>query len=226
MLSALQLDGTGRAFEAGKLNRSWQVETVADDSQTKNRLVITDRESRMAFLIDTGAVISVIPSNRRRHPAPTDFKLYAANGTVINTFGNKTITLSLGLRRQFPWRFVVADVGKAIIGADFLRHYNLLVDLNKRHLIDPTTTLYRSGTLTKSEMPTVSTINSNNQFQTLLKEFPTVTLPQNLGLKKLEVYHYITTHGPPVAERARRLPPDKLQVAKKEFQHMLNEGIT
>lgn len=54
------------------------------------------------------------------------YQLYAANGTTINTYGTINLELDLGLRRNFPWRFVIADVQKAIIGADFLAHYELL----------------------------------------------------------------------------------------------------
>ncbi|CAK9799789.1 Transposon Ty3-G Gag-Pol polyprotein [Anthophora quadrimaculata] len=151
--------------------------------------------------------------------------MYAANGTAINTYGSKHIIISLGLRRQFPWQFTVADVGRAIIGADFLRQHNLLVDLNRRRLIDSCTNLFRTGTITNKNFPTISTIDHTNKLQSLLKEFTAITKPQNHGMKKQNVYHHITTKGPPIAERARRLPPEKLKAAKEEFQRMLKEGI-
>lgn len=77
----------------------------------------------MQFLVDTGADISVISRSvlTKRH-TPEEFKLYAANGSSINTYGEKLLTLNLGLRRQFPWRFIIADVSRAILGADFLRY--------------------------------------------------------------------------------------------------------
>ena len=37
------------------------------------------------------------------------------------------------------WTFVVADVAFNILGADFLAHHNLLVDMRQRRLVDPTT---------------------------------------------------------------------------------------
>ena len=48
--------------------------------------------------------------------------MYAANGFTINTYGVRTFELDLGLRQAFMWKFVVADVAKPIIGADFLDH--------------------------------------------------------------------------------------------------------
>ena len=37
--------------------------------------------------------------------------------------------------------------------------------------------------------------------------------------------HFITTHGPSLFAKARRLPPDKLKVARKEFSNMVSLGI-
>ncbi len=42
----------------------------------------------------------------------------------------------LGLRRKFQWVFVEAAVQQPILGADFLKHFNLLVDLKHKQLID------------------------------------------------------------------------------------------
>jgi len=58
----------------------------------------------------------------------SDYDLSAANGTVIHTYGTETLTLNLGLRRMFTWKFVIADVSKPIIGIDFLAFFGLLVD--------------------------------------------------------------------------------------------------
>ncbi|GBN77859.1 hypothetical protein AVEN_86914-1 [Araneus ventricosus] len=67
---------------------------------------------------------------------PSKFVLYAANGTKINTFGTKLITLNLGLKRKFQWPFILASVSKPILGADFLEHYSLLVDMKPKKLLD------------------------------------------------------------------------------------------
>ncbi|CAH8551317.1 unnamed protein product [Dicrocoelium dendriticum] len=42
---------------------------------------------------------------------------------------------------------------------------------------------------------------------------------------KHEVRHHIVTTGPPVSAKLRRLPPDKLQAAKREFKQMINLRI-
>ena len=42
---------------------------------------------------------------------------------------------------------------------------------------------------------------------------------------KHTVFHHLTTNGTPVHARARRPPPDKLNAARAEFQHMLDLGV-
>ncbi|TNN20913.1 Retrovirus-related Pol polyprotein, partial [Schistosoma japonicum] len=62
-------------------------------------------------------------------------------GTTIRTYGECSLTLGLGLGRRFTWVFVVANVKHAILGADFLHHYNLTVDMGTRSLVDSITHL-------------------------------------------------------------------------------------
>ena len=89
-----------------------------------SRLCVIDRKSRYRFLIDTGANISVIPRTNKASIS-NQYKLYAANGSEIKTYGEKTLILDLGLRRQYRWTFVIADVKQPILGADFLEKHNL-----------------------------------------------------------------------------------------------------
>jgi hypothetical protein len=77
---------------------------------------------------------NLIPQCKER----VNFDFRAANGTTIRTYGWLTLRLSLGLRRDFMWRFVVADVTHPLIGADFLSHFGLLVDCQNNRLLDGT----------------------------------------------------------------------------------------
>ncbi|XP_064470019.1 uncharacterized protein LOC135384762 [Ornithodoros turicata] len=70
-----------------------------------------------------------------RRCAPNN-TLQAVNATPITTFGEKLVTLNVGLRRVFPWVFILAKVPHAILGADFLAHFGLLVDMSRRRLHD------------------------------------------------------------------------------------------
>ncbi|GBP84146.1 hypothetical protein EVAR_49153_1 [Eumeta japonica] len=120
------------------------------------RLFVTDRCTKMQFLVDTGRALRFPRSAVQQRRTRTTYQLSAANGTTINTYGYVNLELNLSLRRAYPWRFVVADVTKPIIGADFLQFYNLMVDIRNRRLIDNTTTLSTSG----SDATSSSTISS------------------------------------------------------------------
>jgi hypothetical protein len=96
---------------------------------TTGRLFVTDRISNRQFLVDTGPDLCMYP--RRLIPRRKEwvnYDLYAANGTTIHTYGWLPLNLNLELRRNFTWRFVVADVTHSVIGVDFLSHFGLLVD--------------------------------------------------------------------------------------------------
>ena len=60
----------------------------------------------------------------------------------------------------------------------------------------------------------------------LLLEFPALVKPSGVHREvQHNTMHYIrTTPGPPVACRPRRLAPDRLAVAKAEFDAMLRDG--
>ena len=75
-----------------------------------------------------------------KHPPQEGFSLQAANGSSIPTYGRQSLTLNLGLRHTFPWIFIIANVHQPIIGADFLNHFNLLVDLRTSDFLTVTPT--------------------------------------------------------------------------------------
>ena len=57
----------------------------------------------------------------------------AANGSTIQTFGKRKVFLSLpGLRVVHD--FLLADVKKPILGTDFFRAHDLLIDISRRRL--------------------------------------------------------------------------------------------
>ncbi|XP_075990296.1 uncharacterized protein LOC142985941 [Anticarsia gemmatalis] len=132
-----------------------------------------------------------------------------------------------GLRRDFVWQFVVADVQRAIIGADFLAHYHLLPDCRNKKLIDNTTKLSSAAICTSVDQPSVKSIVVNDSnFAAVLAEFPDITRPPGLPREvKHDTVHFInTSEGPPVSCRPRRLAPHKLVSAKKEFEDMVRCG--
>lgn len=157
---------------------------------------------------------------------PSAKLLFAANGSQIKTYGERLLKISLNLRRDFHWHFVVADVDQAIIGADFLQQYNLLVDLHAKKLVDAQTLLSTYGKPpAKSTIPTIKAYQIDSPYDALLGKYKSITMFSNPPVSTPETVHYITTRGPPVYARPRRLPPDKLQSAKAEFEYMMKMGI-
>lgn len=209
----------------GKLNSATeQADSVADNSH--RRLFIKDRGSGDTYLVDTGASISVFPARRRDRRSAGSTKLYAANNTPIATYGEAKKVLDVGLRRQFLWDFVIADVSHPIIGADFLFHHNLMVDLKGRQLVDGKTGLTSRGTITTTNIPSVHAVPLGEWYHELLRKYPDITRPSAVLQKpKHSVKHHILTKGPPVVAKARRLAPDRYKAAKEEFRRMCDEGL-
>ncbi|KAF5283066.1 hypothetical protein FQR65_LT14083 [Abscondita terminalis] len=116
------------------------LDSFVEQNNLSFRLVVKDPMTNLVFLIDTGADVSLIPKNCiNKKLEPSGPQMYAANNSIINTYGSKQLQLSLNLRRIYSWAFLIADVDKAIIGADFLHKNNILVDLrNKKFQRDPT----------------------------------------------------------------------------------------
>ncbi|GFU44021.1 hypothetical protein TNCV_4963361 [Trichonephila clavipes] len=106
---------------------------MAEPSKHTSGLFLLDRKSGQKFLIDSGSEICVIPPSPTMNKSPpSNFSLFAANNTKIPAHGMVRKELNLGLRRPFIWTFIIADVSSPIIGADFLKHFNLLIDLKKK----------------------------------------------------------------------------------------------
>ena len=203
--------------------------TSVAGQQPSRLFYVTDSLTGLRFLVDTGADISVIPPSvsERKHRKDS-FSLQAVNNTPIATYGTQLRTLNIGLRRKFQWIFIIADVKTPILGADFLRHYSLLVDLKYNRLVDGITQLRIQGisTHTSSPSPLLLPKQPKTEFDAILSAYPDIVQPCNTEAPvKHSVTHHINTVGPPVHARPRRLSPERLKAARLEFEHMLQQGI-
>ena len=139
-----------------------------------------------------------------------------------------------GLRAK--QRFVVAEVSRPILGADFFSRHQLLIDVSGRRLLK----LHPDGSPILSPRPAVAfkpvpdkpeicglRHTESTDFERLLHLFPSVLVSHYdpAALPAHGISHTVPTSGPPVFARARRLAGDKLSAAKSEFQKMLNMGI-
>ena len=194
--------------------------------QTRRLFYVSDQLSGHRFLVDTGAQVSVVPPRALdMHSVTTEIQLKAANGTAIRTFGTRTIPLKFNVGR-YEWKFVNADVNQPLLGADFLCHYGLLVDVRNQRLLDTTTLTSMPLTVAKGKATLLGHISVEGPYASLLTKFPVITTPAfNQATTKHGVEHFIPTTGPPVHAKYRRLSPEKLKVAKDEFATLQDLGI-
>lgn len=155
---------------------------------------------------------------------PSSTQLYAANGSRIVTHGCLQRAVQLG-GCSFPWQFLVTDVQTPILGADFLHHYELAVDLSARTLLLPSGDVLVAGSSPTPQGLAIQGLQVGLQLQQLWEEFPEVTRPPSANAPvRHSVTHHIETCGPPKVSRARRLAPDRLSAAKAEVQELLKDG--
>jgi hypothetical protein len=149
---------------------------------------------------------------------------------------------SLQLNRQsYQWIFLRAEVRFPILRIDFLRHFDLLVDVAREQLIPrsslwqapppPRPALYATcGTASSIAPPAAAGSTPPSQsppsWADILAEFPSVTksfadsIPPTHGVE-----HHIITERRPATAKFRRLDTAKLAAAKEEFNKMLAAGI-
>ena len=164
-----------------------------------------------------------------RQRAPLEKELVAANGSRIRCYGEKKWQLNVGMR-TYEWTFLVANVKRSLIGADFLTHSSLLVDPRNKQMVHPDdlNAMPLQRTKHRSRITGLAFAASANPapLVKLFAEFPTVTVPNfKIDCPKQAVRHTIETRGQPIRAKARPLPPQKLAAAKANFAEMAMAGI-
>ena len=102
------------------------------------------------------------------------------------------------------------------------------MDIRTFRLLDPVTQLQVHGlsTQTSSACPSIPCLDSQDLYSAVLADFPGILRPRTKEQPcQHTVTHHIHTTGPSVSARPCRLPPDRLRIAKQEFDHMLDLGI-
>ena len=202
-------------------------------SSTFNGFVIRDNVSGRQFLVDTGTLVSVFPISLHNGAPmpdnePSSKSLIAANGSCIQTYGTLTLPLNFG-NRAYSWKFTLADVSRPLLGADFLSHHDLLVDVSRKRLINGERIQVGALYANSQSEPTSLIGVVDDPITELCQEFSSVfkqELNQIPGREpKHGIWHHIETTGRPAHQRFRRLSPTKLQTAKECFRDMVRMGI-
>ncbi len=117
----------------GKRQRRWLINNV---SATGPLIHLFDKISKLNFLVDTGAQRSILP--HQSTAPPTGPILNTADNTTIPAWGTRDLQLHIG-SQHFKFNFVLAKVSYPILGADFLSHFHLIVDVHRRQVISSKT---------------------------------------------------------------------------------------
>ncbi len=155
-----------------KTKRSLKIPAIKSKPEEKRRLFIYDPPSDLYFLIDTGTDVTVVPLAANEHKKQTDLNLFATNNRIIDTYGEKSMEITSGFKRSFPWRAIITDAQYPIIGANFLASYSLLPDFKKFQLVDGTTKMTSKCSFAKVKQAAVSTLNTT-KFAELLADYTT-----------------------------------------------------
>ncbi|GFU75226.1 hypothetical protein TNCV_2056691 [Trichonephila clavipes] len=79
--------------------------------------------------------------------------------------------------------------------------------------------------LGNSRIHSIKTVSGDSVYHELLRKFPDITKPPRPDQEiKHSVVHYIETNSRPITAKARRLAPDRLRIAKAEFENMITLG--
>jgi hypothetical protein len=170
------------------------------------------------------SIFSILPHCSRLPPRGPALK--SANGGRICCWGYKQSPIAIG-GQPFSWKFLLADVRFAILGIDFLRHHQLVVDVFSEQLL-PRAVLAApvAGYVFAVADSKAAPAAHPSEWADFLSQFPSITKPFEVRSSPAHgVEHSIETVGRPATAKFRRLDPARLAAAKLEFQRMLEAGV-
>ena len=159
--------------------------TEADTINTRPTTLIHLYRKPYEALIDTGAVVSIIPKHVYDNlpnlakqtistsPLPT---LSGVTGNQLTTYGSIHLEIPFpSLRRSFRHKFIIAKARNMILGSDFLATHNLVIDCKKSTLSDIETEFIASiDTESNLRLTTRALLNSLPQIIRLSLEIENV----------------------------------------------------
>ncbi|GBM91308.1 hypothetical protein AVEN_178091-1 [Araneus ventricosus] len=91
---------------------------------------------------------------------------------LVDTGSAVSVLPILGrLKRKFQWPCILASVSKPILGAGFLEHYNLSVDMKLKKLLDGTSAIGLEKPISANEPIYVATVQGDSPYVKLLLKF-------------------------------------------------------
>ena len=152
-----------------------------DEISCPSLLFVRDILSGQDFLVDSGASVSVFPGSSSS--SSDGFRLLNADGSPIFCSGSRLIPLrfSCGSRAKvYTWKFQLAPVSVPLLGADFLKQFNFMVDIKGRKLVHadcPEDVVIRASPGPHPALGAVSNLYALRAVQDLFQDLKTISLP-------------------------------------------------
>ena len=183
----------------GKLEH-WQEDAFSlPAGSTGSALIyLLDGLSNRRFLVDIGASILGFPSPTSS--STSGVRLLTADGSTLTCSGSRIIPLRFGTW-NCSWTFQLAPVSVPILGADFLQHHDLSVNVRSKKVFSNSSSI--GSRIDLSSSPVDSTTPMQAAFLStpqcvsdLLEEFPDVLQSDGFTASppRHKVRHHILTN--------------------------------
>lgn len=195
-----------------------------------NLIFLSDTVSKIKYLIDCGAQVSILPSDlipsniNLNDLQPTPYSLSNAAGQHLESKGFYMHKLTYD-NHVFKYRFIVADISYPILGIDFLRFYNFKIDPNKNIIYNDEVTIPCSTFNFKCDHIHLNVIKESNPVLNLLLKYPHLTSDQRKPIEH-QIEHVINTNNhPPIKASHRNYSPNINLKIEKQFTELLEQNI-
>ncbi|XP_064470004.1 uncharacterized protein LOC135384746 [Ornithodoros turicata] len=190
---------------------------------------ITYRYSGHRFLVDAGADVSIVPPtpSEKRHRKPEYILQSVTTSRLPLTVSAQSLsTLVSGV--YFDGSSSAPTFLMPLLERTSCNSLTSCLIFRRRCLVDKATSLAVRGSVYTIAIvsPTIC-LPSADPFGDILKDFPGVTRQTHATTPpRYTVPNHIVTKGPSVSARPRRLAPQRLAIAEKEFDHMLEPMVS
>ena len=180
--------------------------------------LLHDDSSHTDYLVDTGSVYSIVPFQSAEQPSGP--LITTADGQPVKCWGSVQRTLKVG-SKTFTWSFLQAAISFHIVGADFLSHFGLSVDLKHLKLLSD------SGRRYSLSAAPVGSVFASIGLQEVVSSPPLVHIGSTDG-SSTALPHRLDHNGSPTsaqqvaADCTQHRPQPKYQDILKEFPEVVN----
>ena len=180
------------------------VASAPEEFCSSTLLFVKDILSDQEFLVDSGASISVFLGPRLS--SDVGVCLLTADGSPMICSTSHLIPLHFSCgsgSRVYTWNFQLAPVSILLLGADFLQHFNLLVDIKYRKLVHadcPEDVIIQASPGPQSAFKSVSFLSAPQRIQELLEKYPEILSSDGFSASKPRHgvrHHLLTQPGSP-----------------------------